>query len=224
MRTSRVRRRLGGPIWISAVRGRSGAPAPPGQSSANSGTSSASCRPIAGHQVDPEQLARGAVRQFHAALRVEPDHAGRDAGQHGLGEAAALVDLAVGLHQLGALRRELAGHAVEGAATARRSRPRLAASGTRAARSPPRTRSAAWISRPIGRAIWLAITRPISTAADSTSSATSAKIQPKAICSQERFWSSRSYSATAVLGAAPCGLGSAGRSAGRSSASAAGSN
>ena len=73
----------------------------------------------------------------------------------------------------------------------------VCASGTRTARSPPRTRSAAWISRPIGRAIWLAIMRPISTAANSTSSATSAKIQAKAICSQDRFWSSRSYSATA---------------------------
>ena len=70
-------------------------------------------------------------------------------------------------------------------------------SGTRTPCSPPRTRSAALISRPIGRAIWLAITRPISTAADSTSSATRAKISAKVICSPERFSSSRWYSATA---------------------------
>ena len=42
----------------------------------------------------------------------------------------------------------------------------VGASGTRTPRSPPRTRSAALISVPIGRAIWLAMTRPISPAAE----------------------------------------------------------
>ncbi len=64
-------------------------------------------------QVAAHQLAGGAVRQVHPALPVQPDHAGGHAGQHRLGEAAALVDLGVGVHQLGALRRKLPGHAVE---------------------------------------------------------------------------------------------------------------
>ncbi len=74
---------------------------------------------------------------------------------------------------------------------------RVAASGTRTARSPARTRSAAVISRPIGRAIWLASTSPISVAASSISSATSAKISASVICRPERLRSSRLYSATA---------------------------
>ena len=49
---------------------------------------------------------------------VEADDAGRDPGQHRLGEAAALVELAVGLDQLALLALELVGHAVEGAAQA----------------------------------------------------------------------------------------------------------
>ena len=61
---------------------------------------------------------------------------------------------------------------------------------TRVERSPPRTRSAATISRPIGRASWLASTRPISTAAISTSSAAMAKIMTKVICRPERLRSS----------------------------------
>ena len=64
-------------------------------------------------QVDAEQLVGGAVRQLDAAVRVEADHAGRHAGQHRFGEPPAFVDLAVGLHQLAALRGKLAGHAVE---------------------------------------------------------------------------------------------------------------
>ena len=47
---------------------------------------------------------------------VEADHAGADAGQHGLGEAAAFVDQPVGVDQLVALRVKLRGHAVEGVA------------------------------------------------------------------------------------------------------------
>ena len=73
----------------------------------------------------------------------------------------------------------------------------LAVSGTRTVRSPPRTRSAARINPPIGRAIWLASTRPINTAAISTSSAMSAKIIANVICSLVRLSSSRLYSATA---------------------------
>ena len=41
------------------------------------------------------------------AVLVEADHAGRDARQHRLGEAAPLVDLDVGGEQLGALRFQL---------------------------------------------------------------------------------------------------------------------
>ena len=63
----------------------------------------------------PQQVGGGAVGQLDAALAVQPDHPGGNAGQHRLGEPAAAVDLAVGVHQLGALRRQLAGHAVEGA-------------------------------------------------------------------------------------------------------------
>ena len=70
---------------------------------------------------------------------------------------------------------------------------------TRVERSPPRTRSAATISRPIGRASWLASTRPISTAAISTSSAAMAKIITKVICRPERLRSSSTYCATALL-------------------------
>ena len=67
----------------------------------------------------------------------------------------------------------------------------VAGSFTRTARSPLRTRSAALISIPTGRAIWLAMISPISPAASNTSSATMAKIQANAICSQDRFSSSR---------------------------------
>ena len=74
----------------------------------------------------------------------------------------------------------------------------VAASGTRTPRSPARTRSAAVISRPIGRAIWLASTSPIRIAASSTNSATNAKINASVTWSPKRFWSSRLYSATAI--------------------------
>ena len=134
--------------------------APRAAAAANSGTTSASCCPIAGQQIDAQQFVGGAVGQLDPPLRVQPDHARRDAGQHGLGEAPALVDLAVGVHQLGALRGELAGHAVERArqpghlVVGRRS-PAPAPPGRR--RAPARRR---WISRPIGRAIWLAMHQP----------------------------------------------------------------
>ena len=115
MRTSSVRRRLPAPIWISAVRARSGEPCASRISGANSGTISASTPPGGGHQVDAQQFVRRPVGQLDPALRVQPDHPGRDAGQHRLGEPPALVDLAVGVHQFGALGGELPGHAVEGA-------------------------------------------------------------------------------------------------------------
>ncbi len=66
-------------------------------------------------QVDADQLARRPVRQLDPALRVEPDDAGGHARQHRLGKAPSLVDLAIRIQQLGALRGQLAGHPVEGA-------------------------------------------------------------------------------------------------------------
>ena len=50
-----------------------------------------------------DQVGGRAVGQRDPALPVEADHAGRDAGDHRLGEAAALVELVVGADQLGAL-------------------------------------------------------------------------------------------------------------------------
>ena len=113
IRTSSVRGLLGGPMRTSSVRGRSGAARAAAISSANSGTTSPRSRPIAASRSTPEQLGGGAVGQLDPATRVEADHAGRNALQHRLGEPAAAVDLAVRLHQFGALRGELAGHAVE---------------------------------------------------------------------------------------------------------------
>ena len=68
-----------------------------------------------GDKVDPQQLRRRAVRQFDPAPAVEPDHPRRDTGQHRFSEPAPLVELAIGRHQLGPLRRQLPGHPVEGA-------------------------------------------------------------------------------------------------------------
>ena len=50
------------------------------------------------------------------ARRVDADDAGGDAGQHGFGEAAALVDQVLGLQDLVALRLQLLQHLVEGVA------------------------------------------------------------------------------------------------------------
>ena len=47
---------------------------------------------------------------------IDADDAGGDAGQHGLGEAAALVDQILGLQDLVALRLQLLQHLVEGVA------------------------------------------------------------------------------------------------------------
>ena len=61
-------------------------------------------RPI---EIDPEQRRGGAVRQIDAAAAIEPDDPGRNAGQHRLGEAAPLVEFAVGLDQLALLALDL---------------------------------------------------------------------------------------------------------------------
>ena len=115
MRTSSVRRAVGGPIWISAVRARSGRRRglvqQIGEFRHHIGKFPADRR----QQVEAEQLVGGAVRQLDAPGGVEPDHAGRDARQHRLGEPPTFIDLAVGVHQLAALRGKLAGHPVEGA-------------------------------------------------------------------------------------------------------------
>ena len=63
-----------------------------------------------------QETRGGAVDDGDLAVGIEPDHAGADAGQHGFGEAAAFVDLAVGGDQRVALGIELLGHAVEGQA------------------------------------------------------------------------------------------------------------
>ncbi len=62
-----------------------------------------------------QELGRRPIGQFDPALPIESDHARGHAGQHGLAEAAAFVQFPVGFDQFGALGRELAGHAVEGA-------------------------------------------------------------------------------------------------------------
>ena len=66
-------------------------------------------------QRQTQQFRGGAIRQLDAALIVEANHAGGDAGQHGFGKAAPRVELVVDVHQLGPLRAELRRHAVEGA-------------------------------------------------------------------------------------------------------------
>ena len=48
------------------------------------------------------------------AVAVKADHSRADAGKHGLGEAPPRIDLVAGFHNLGALRVELRGHAIEG--------------------------------------------------------------------------------------------------------------
>ncbi len=83
-------------------------------------------------EIGAEQHRGRAVGQVDAAGVIEPDDAGRDAGQHRLGEAAALVELAVGLDQLAALGLELMRHAVEGA----RQRAELLVAMRRPARAP----------------------------------------------------------------------------------------
>ena len=60
-----------------------------------------------------EQRARRLVGQGDGAVGVEADHARRHPREHGLGEAAPQIELAVGLDQLAALDVELARHAVE---------------------------------------------------------------------------------------------------------------
>ena len=66
-----------------------------------------------GEQVGTQQFVGRPVRQLDPALRIQPDHACRDAGQHCFGEPPAVIDLLVGIHQLGPLRPKLAGHPVE---------------------------------------------------------------------------------------------------------------
>ena len=68
MRTSSVRRRVGGPIWISAVRARSGDAAASCSRSANSGTTSASSRPIAASRSRPSSSS---AARFGSSMRPD---------------------------------------------------------------------------------------------------------------------------------------------------------
>jgi hypothetical protein len=63
-----------------------------------------------------EEAAGCPVRQDDAPLLVEADDPGRDAREHGLGEAPPRVELLIGVDQLAALVLQLQRHAVEGAA------------------------------------------------------------------------------------------------------------
>ena len=61
-----------------------------------------------------QRLCRG-VHQRHPRIRVDRDDPGGDGFEHGFGEGAAVVDLAVGADEGLGLLFELRGHAVEGA-------------------------------------------------------------------------------------------------------------
>ena len=177
MRTSRrAAAAVGRPDLDLAVRARSGAPLrrPRCSRAAISGTTSASGRPIAAIGSRPSSSRR---RRFGRLIRppVEPDDARRHAGQHRFGEPPALVELAVGLDQFARCAASWLVMRLK-ARLSPASSSSAAPSATRAARSPARTRSAATISRPIGRAAgWR--DEPDSTAASSTSSATTSEDQ-----------------------------------------------
>src|SRR3546814_10330324 len=66
-----------------------------------------------GVQIDVQQLRARPVRQVQIAVGIEADDALSHAGENGLGEAAALVELPVRLHQFVALRLDLPRHPVE---------------------------------------------------------------------------------------------------------------
>jgi len=57
-----------------------------------------------GFEIDPEQRRGRTVGKMDAAGAVEPDDAGGNSGQDGLGEPAPLVELSVGLAQFALLR------------------------------------------------------------------------------------------------------------------------
>ena len=66
-----------------------------------------------------EQPGGGAVDQRDAPFVIDADHARADARQHRFGEAAAGIHQLAGRQQVGALGRQLLGHAVEGDAQRR---------------------------------------------------------------------------------------------------------
>ena len=115
MRTRRVRRRWFGPDLDLGGAGAVGVRGDLGEEVGELRDGLVQGLSEGGDQVHSEQGAGRGVGQFDAAFGVEADDAGGDPGEDGFGEAAAFVDLAVGVHQLGALGGELAGHAVEGA-------------------------------------------------------------------------------------------------------------
>ena len=84
--------------------------------SASSGKTSSSGRPSASASRAADQPLGRAVEDRHAALAVDADDAGRGAGQHRFGEAAAAVDQVARAHDVVALRAQLGGHAIEGLA------------------------------------------------------------------------------------------------------------
>ena len=191
-------------VWVPSWRcssscasaGRSGVVATPASRPATSGITAISGRPI---RSSGEQPIRSAAERFGRVIRpcaVEADHAGRDAGEHRLGEAAALVELAVGADQLAALAAELRGHAVErarqvvdlvvvGVDRHRRGRDRRRAPGRRP-RSGARSGVASRLAKP----------SPTPTAASSRSSATTPKIAAKVTWMPERRTCSERYSST----------------------------
>ena len=63
-----------------------------------------------------EQALRERIEHGDAALLVDADDAGRDAGQDGFHEAAAAVEQVVGAEELVALIAQRVGHVVEGLA------------------------------------------------------------------------------------------------------------
>ena len=124
-------------------------------------------------QLGREQVAGQPIGQGNAPLLIEPDHPGRDSGEHGLGEAMAAIELVVGLDDQA--RRGCASIWLVMRLKARLSVPSSSLAGaslTRAERSPERTRSAVSISAAIGRASLVAISSPTHVAASSSNSAT----------------------------------------------------
>ena len=61
-----------------------------------------------------KQSLRRGVHQRHPRIGIDRDHPGGDGFEHGFGEGAAIIDLAVGADQRLRLLVELRGHAVEG--------------------------------------------------------------------------------------------------------------
>ena len=80
---------------------RGSAAAPPSSTGASAGMASPSGRPTRSLSARPSAASADRLTSVTAPAAVEADHAGRNARQHRLREAAALVDLLIGREQLG---------------------------------------------------------------------------------------------------------------------------